>query len=504
MPDSNDFTLLEATIVSSRDQLYDTAAYDIGVENGIISYVSPAGQREPVGRRISSKGKIVTPGWINGHTHSHEGFYKGRHDNLPLELWMNNVRPLRPIPLTPRQVYLRTLIGGIDALRSGTTTLCDDLNASPVLKPDHINAALQAYEDLGIRALVGLTLFDKPFFRALPFVEEEFDRELLGQLDSSGGTPASEYLAFAEALAKERHPRSNRVGYIAAPSAPQRCTREFLEAVRDLADRHQLPTMIHVQETRLQAVTAKIMYGCTMIEYLASIDFLKPATSIIHGVWLTPNELQLLSNANTSIQHNPQSNLKLGSGVAPVRHMLDAGVNVSLGTDGCGSIENANMLNVIAQAALIGKLRGDDFEHWVGAEEAFHAATVGGAKALGMQDSLGQIVAGQKADLNVWRTDTIAFMPLNSPLRQLVFNEGGGSLEASFVEGEQVIEEGQLCKINEREILAEIAQEHAALEPLIAESERDVARLAPSYRRIWDRCQTIPIDSAVYAARFDE
>ncbi len=500
---SRSFTLLGAMVMSGPDRLDDRRPMDIGVVDGRISFVAPGGTVAPVGQTVEAAGRLVTPGWINGHTHSHEGFYKGRHDNLPLELWMNNVRPLQPLPLTPRQVYLRTLIGGIDALRSGATTICDDLNASPVLNPEHIEAALAAYTDLGIRALVGLTLFDKPFFRSLPYVEEEFEPAFLQSLAGARVTPPEEYLAYAEKLATERHPQRSRVGFIAAPSAPQRCTREFLEAVRDLADRHNLPTMIHVQETRLQVVTAQIMYGCTMIEYLDSIGFLKPATSIIHGVWVTPNELQLLARAGSSIQHNPQSNLKLGSGIAPVREMLDAGVNVSLGTDGCGSIENANMLKVIAQTALIGKVRGDDYQRWIGAEEAFVAATIGGSVALGMRDRLGSIEPGQCADINVWRTDTVPFTPLNSPLRQLVFNESGASLERSFVDGTEVIREGKLTGIDEQAILDEIGQEYLQLEPLIAASEREVSRLGPSYRRIWDRCNSQSIDPAVYGARLD-
>jgi 5-methylthioadenosine/S-adenosylhomocysteine deaminase len=503
MEAARSFTLCGAQVVSAPGRLRGSAPTDVGVEDGVIRFVEPAGTRAPLGRRIDCTGRIVTPGWINGHTHSHEGFHKGRYDNVPLELWMNNVRPLDPIPVTPRQVYLRTLIGAIEALRSGTTTICDDMNASPVLRPELVDAALQAYEDVGIRALVGVTLFDRPFFRALPFVDEEFDPDLLAELDAKPSSRAGEYLAFVEELAKARHPRRSRVGYLATPSAPQRCTREFLAAVRDLADRHQLPVIIHVQETRLQVVTAQVTYGCTMVEHLERIGFLKPGTSIIHGVWLTPNEVEVLARTGASVQHNPQSNFKLGSGLAPVRALLDAGVNVSLGTDGCGSIENTDMLKVIAQTALVHKLRGDDFERWIGADDAFRAATAGGARALGLDDLLGTVEPGRRADLNVWRTDTIAFRPLNDALRQLVFNATGASLASTFVDGAEVLRDGQLTGIDEAAILAEIAQEHAALAPLIARSEQGVQRLLPSYRRIWDRCRSVPIDPATYPARFD-
>lgn len=497
------FTLCGAIVVSPG-RLHDAAPMDVAVADGHVVRVSPAGALPPQGEVIDARGDVVAPGWINGHTHSHEGFYKGRYDNVALELWMNNVRPLDPIPYTPREVYLRTLVGAIDALRSGTTTICDDMNASPVLRPEHVQAALQAYEDLGIRALVGITLFDRPFFRALPFVDELFPKSLLAELDGKPKSTAREYLDYVEALARERHPRERRVGYLPTPSAPQRCSREFLEAVRDLADRNRLPVITHVQETRLQVVTAQVMYGKTMVEYLEEIGFLKPATSIIHGVWLTQAEIEVLARTGTSVQHNPQSNLKLGSGLAPLRALLDAGVNVSLGTDGCGSIENADMLKVISQTALLHKLRGDEPSRWVGADDAFVAATQGGARALGMDDCLGRVEPGWRADLTVWRGADIAFRPLNDALRQLVFNASPASLRHSFVAGDAVIRDGRLVHVDEAALLEEMQQAHGRLGPLIADSERAVARLLPAYRAIWDRCNATPISPKVYPARFAE
>jgi 5-methylthioadenosine/S-adenosylhomocysteine deaminase len=498
-------TITACRLLSAPERLRangaDDALWDIHIDGSIITAVVPAGSQPPTGAVTDGHGLLATPGWINGHTHSHEGFHKGRYDNVPLELWMNNVRPLQPLPWTPRRVYLRTLIGAIDALRSGTTTICDDMNASPVLEPELVEAAMQAYEDLGIRALVGITLFDKPFFRALPFVEEEFDPGLLQSLDATRATPAGEYLAYAETLARNRHPRRSRVGYLATPSAPQRCTPEFLLQVRDLADRHALPLITHVQETRLQVVTGQVLYGCSMVEHLHRIGFLKPGTSLIHGVWLTPLDIERLAASGASVQHNPQSNLKLGSGIAPVAAMLAGGVNLSLGTDGCGSIEHTSMLKAMQSMALIHKVRGDDYARWVGADDAFRAATTGGAKALGLDDMLGQLRPGLRADISLWRTDTIPFTPLNDALRQLVFNEGGSSLAAVFVDGEQVMQDGRLTRIDEAALMAEIGETWRELAPAIADREERVAGLFPSYLRIWDRCRATPIDPANHPAR---
>ncbi|MEJ0069282.1 MAG: amidohydrolase family protein [Pseudomonadota bacterium] len=494
-------TLLNCIALLGPNAERSPGPVDIVIDGRRIAAIRPAGSQPPTGTAIEARNRLVTAGLINGHLHSHESFYKGRKDNLPLELWMNYVRPLKPIPLTPRQVYLRTMAVAIEALRSGTTTLCDDMNISPVIRPDHVAAVYQAYEDSGIRALVGPTLFDRPFFRAMPFVDEEFPPTLLAELDAGRTTSGAELLAFARGLARDHHPREHRVGFIAAPSAPQRCTEEFLRAVRAMADELDLPVMSHVQETRLQVVTGQLWHGKTMIEYLDTIGFLKPNTTLIHGVWLTPREIDILARSGATVQHNPTSNLKTGSGLMPLRALLDAKVNVSLGSDGCGSIDTCNMQYVLMAAALLHKLRGDHTS-WVGAREAFLAGTMGGARAIGFGDALGAVEVGRLADLAVYRLDRVPFAPLNDPLNQLVYAESGSSLDMMFVDGEPVMRDGQLSRIDEAALLAELTEEHAKLAPLLDASERDVERMIPPYERIYRRCQAIDIAPDTYPARF--
>lgn len=338
---------------------------DIVINGRLIEDIRPHGAQDPEGTVIPGRDLLIAAGLINGHHHSHEGFYKGRKDNLPLELWMNYVRPLKPIELTPREVYLRTMIGAIEAVRSGTTTICDDTNQSPRIRPEHVEQVFQAYEDIGIRGYVGITLFDRPFFRAVPFVDEEFPKDVLARLDATRMTSGDELLNFVGDLVKANHPKAKRVGCIMAPSAPQRCTEGFLRAVRRMADDLDLPLMIHVQETRMQVVTGQLWFGSTMIEYLDRIGLMKPNTAFIHGVWLTPREIEILARTGVSVQHNPPSNLKVGSGLAPIRALLDGGVNVSMGTDGCGSIEGPDIQNSLYLTGLLQKLRGD-YTTWVG------------------------------------------------------------------------------------------------------------------------------------------
>jgi guanine deaminase len=474
---------------------------DIVVRGREIAEVRPSGAASAEGETIDMRDRLVTAGLINGHHHSHEGYYKGRKDNLPLELWMNYVRPLKPIEFTTRDVYLRTMIGGVEAVHSGTTTICDDLNISPRIRPDHVEAAFQAYEDLGIRAYVGTTLFDRPFFRAVPFVEEEFPKELLAELDATKGYSADEILAFARNLAKTRHPNEHRVGYIAAPSAPQRCTEKFLLEVRRMADEFDLPLMMHVQETRMQVVTGQLWYGSTMVEYLHRIGFMKPKTQFIHGIWLNPREIRLLADSGVSIQHNPTSNLKVGSGLLPLRPLLDAGVNVSMGTDGCGSIEGTDMQNALYLAGLLQKLRGDHTQ-WTGAREAFSAATKGGAKALGRAHELGTIEPGKIADLVAYKLRSCPFTPLNNPINQLVYAAGRNEVDFAMVDGEVILSGGELTRVDEHKLLDEIREVHARIEPQLTASEKDVERLREPYERIYRRCQHTPIAPDTYPARF--
>lgn len=474
---------------------------DIDIVGDRISAVVPAGTAEGAATRVLDGARhLAVPGFVNGHHHSHENFQKGRFESLPLELWMNLVRPMTPVPVTPEQVYLRTMVGAIEALRSGTTTIVDDLNVSPQLDPAHVEAAFRAYEDAGLRAHVGITLFDRPFFRGVPYVEDHFPPELLAELEGVRPTPADEVLDFAEHLAATRHHRDHRVAYVAAPSAPQRCTEGFLRRVRDMADRHAVPVIIHVQETRMQVVTGFEFYGSTMIAYLSRIGFLKPATSIIHGVWVSPDELDLIAASGASVQHNPNSNLKLGSGLMPMREMLKRGINVSLGTDGCGSIESVDMLRVLANTGLLHSLHDADHRTWVTSAEAFRAATEGGADALGRPE-LGRIAPGAKADIALYDTRSIAFAPLNAPLRQLALAETGRALTHLIVDGRIVVEDGRLTRIDEAALIERIQAAARELAPAIEAAEASVDRIRGPYEEIYARCCLAPIPEATIPAR---
>lgn len=487
---------------SGRHRLGDPV--DLRIRDRIIETIGPHDPQATLpADAVDVRGMLAVPGLINGHIHSHETFHKGRYENLPLEVWMHYVRPPFPLPpLTAQEVYLRTMVGAIESLRGGATTVVDDVNHFPHLREDHIDAVFRAYEDAGLRAFVSVSLFDKPFFRAVPFIEAEMPGDQLAALAGAAPRDPKALLSLAADLIRRRHPARNRVGFIVAPSAPQRCSEAFLVDLLGLARQEGVPAIIHVHETRLQAVTAQLTYAKTMVALLDDLGLLGPHLSLIHGVWLTPDDIRRLGTAGATVQHNPVSNLRLGSGLAPVRALLGGDVNVSLGSDGCGSSTTLGMLQVVGAAAGLHTLRGDDPREWIGVREAWTMGTTNGAKALGFGDTLARIAPGALADIVCYRLDEVGFTPLNDPLRQLVFGERGRSIDTVVIDGRPVMRGGKLVTVNEADLLAAAREAHARLLPGIQRCDAMVGAIRPVYERIHARCLTQAIPRETFPARF--
>jgi 5-methylthioadenosine/S-adenosylhomocysteine deaminase len=478
-------------------RLVDGAIVDIDVEDGEIVAVLPHDPDDEETSALDARGLLALPGLVNGHTHSHEILQRGRYAKLPLEVWMHYLRPPLPFTLSREDVYARTLLAAIEALHGGATTVVDDVNLVPHAGPEHAEAVFRAYEDVGIRAFVGVSMFDRHYFAAVPWVKEEMEPELFAELAARPTPDSGQFLALARELFHTRP--AGRVRALAAPSAPQRCTNEFLVDLLGLAADAGVPAIVHVHETRLQAVTAQLLYGKTMVAHLDDLGVLSSALSLVHGVWLTPDDLERLGRSGATVQHNPVSNLRLGSGVAPVRALLDAGVAVSIGSDGCGSCVAARMLDNVRLAALLGSLLPDEPERWLSAREAWTLASEGGARALGLGD-VGRIAPGYRADLLLVRLDGPAFAPLNDPLRQLVYGDHS-ALDTVLVDGEVVLRGGRVVSVDEHAALAAARELHERLLPAFAESDRMVDRMRPAYERIHARSLAHPIPPDTFPAR---
>ena len=476
----------------ARGLVFDGQRTDIAIADGKITAVSQHSTtpKPKAATVIDAHNLIAAPGFVNGHQHSHELPFRGCSERMPLEVWMTSVRPDPPLPLSAEDVFLRTAVVAAEALKTGTTTICDDVAIDPVSYPEHLDAVARAYEAAGIRAFVGPTLFDRHFAQSVPFVAEVLPLEARSRIeDASRKLPKpSELLAALGRFAIEWERRGGLVSAIAAPSAPQRCSRALLSSTSDLAGSNSLPILTHVLETRVQAVMAQEEYGKSFVQLLDECGLLRPGTSLIHANWISSWDIEKLAKSGASVQHNPMSNLKLGSGVAPLRKLLDAGINVSVASDGCGSIETIDLAPSIGLAGLLSTLRGEP-DCWLTAGDAFEAATLGGARSLNLGSELGRLEVGQMADIVLYRSDRPPFLPINDLLRQFVYGGTCATIDSVFVNGRLVVQKGVLLTLNEDDLAERLSEMHARIGPDIARARAAAGKLAPYMRAIWDRCE---------------
>jgi guanine deaminase len=476
---------------------------DLLIEDDRIAAVAPCGSLKDCARQIDATGLIAAPGLINGHLHSWDHFIKGRVENLPMEMVMAHLRPALPLPLTERHIYLRTMMTAIECLRSGATTVVDDLSLGQSFDRGHVDAALQAYKDSGLRAYVGFSMIDKPVVDSWPFVEECFDNKTLRNLRALPRPQGQALLRLVRDLARTHHPASSRVGVLVAPSAPQRCTDEFLRSCRMLADELDLPMMVHVLETRLQVVTAQVFWGCSMVEHLHALGLLRPKTALVHGVWLSSRDRALIAAAGATVQYNPWSNATLGSGVADFRGLREAGINVAMGSDGCGVTFNCSMLLALKFGVGVGRVRTTEPCQWPTAAEIWDAATIGGARALGREAELGRLEPGHKADIVLYRLSSMGLVPLNVPVRQLVHGECGNGIDTIIINGNVVMQAGRLIEVDEAALIAEFQATHAQLRDHIVASEVASRPLLEGLGRVYRKSLTVAIPADITCAVID-
>jgi 5-methylthioadenosine/S-adenosylhomocysteine deaminase len=439
-------------------------------------------------RVVEADRLLVVPGYVNAHVHSWEGFFKGRYDNLPLELWMLRSYPLVGLqPVSPELIRLRTLLVALESLKNGVTCLLDDVIEMPGQSMEALDAVMSAYEEAGVRANCSGNIVNKPFIDTLPFVDEVFPGELLAKLRSDPVPSTEEYLEFSREAFRRYHGRAGRLRYVIAPSGPQRCTDDLLVAAHELAAKWDATYHIHVLETRVQAVTAQEFYGATLVAHMGKIGALSDRVTLGHGIWLTAEDIAALARAGASVAHNPISNLKLDSGLLAWRELHDAGVNVALGTDGASSNDSMRITDVMKTAALVHKVTSPDFSRGPTAEEVLFAATRGGARSARLGRETGQITPGFKADLVAYDRDAISFTPENDIVRQLVYCENGDAIREVVVDGRSVVRDGRCLTIDEDALLAEVRAATPELLRRHAEVESANLVFEPYLREIYER-----------------
>ncbi|WP_370678045.1 amidohydrolase family protein [Pleomorphomonas sp. PLEO] len=432
---------------------------DLLVEDGRIAAIGGTILPRPGDRVVEAAGHLIIPGLVNAHTHSSETFLRGRFERMPLEVWSLYAYPfLVDAPVSPRLLYLRSLLLAMESLKSGVTALSDDFFDPPGHDLERMLAAVQAYDDAGIRATISNAVINIPTLDTLPYARAVMPTDLRTTLDAAALTNTSTYLDFCAAAHAAFHGRKGRLRFMVAPSAPQRCPPDLLVACHDFAVRHDLQFHTHVLETKVQAVTGPEFHGKSLIAYMADLGILSSQTTIAHAVWVSDDDMALMGEAGVSVAHNAISNLRLGSGVAPIRRMLEAGINVALGTDGLSSNDSARVFDLMRVTALMQGVPGPDPADWLTAAEVLAMATQGGARAGRLGEVTGSLAVGKAADLVILDLDTYSFMPLNDPVKHLVFAENGNSVRLVMVAGDVVVEDGRLTRVDERTIFDEIAE----------------------------------------------
>ena len=460
-------TLIQnALIVTMNDQNDVIEKGAIAIDGNRIVYVGPV-EWTPAGpfeRTIDADRLIAMPGMINAHCHSPANLVRGLMPSKPLDIWRAYYRAsLRG--MREEDFYSSALLGGMEMLKNGATTVLDHFFGDQACRFTGAGAAIQAMRDLGLRHVVALTLSDKNYEETIPLGESGALAGEIKRMSASEARTTEAWLDECEAFIETFHAPEKLTTACPGPSAVQRCTDELLSRSAKMAQKRNLPMHIHLAETKSQAVMGEQIYGTSLLKHLDSIGVLAANLSLAHSIWIEDSDVELFASRGATAVHNPASNLRIGSGLAPVKRFMSAGVNVGLGTDGSASNDGQNMFDAMRLAALIHNQPGTDFNHWVAPIQVLSMATRNGARAFGLD--AGALASGKLADIVLLRRDTPAFTPLNDVTSQLVFCENGSSVDSVIANGEVVVEGSRLTKVDEMEVLRLAAQARARLEPSI-------------------------------------
>ncbi|MDR0952488.1 MAG: amidohydrolase [Oscillospiraceae bacterium] len=366
-------------------------------------------------RVIDGAGKLLTPGLINAHTHVYMTAMRNRADDLPLMSWLNDrVWPMED-SLTEEDGYWGTLLGIMELLLGGATAFLD----------------MDIFSEATARALA-----DSAFRGGVS----------KGLTDISGWDGGLERLEIAQREI-EKYKHLPNVEFFLAPHAPYTCSEKYLTLIAERANDLGVGIHTHLSESLDEQETALKQYGLTPAQLYDRCGLLTEKTVCAHCVFLSDEDIALLAARGVSVAHNPASNMKLANGFAPVSKMLDAGINVALGTDGCCSNNNQNMLREMTLAALIGKGTAQDATV-LPAAKVFNMATKNGARALGATGLTGEITVGSKADLALFPLDFPGFFPLGDPLSALCYAGAGLRAETVLVGGKILLDKGEFTTID--------------------------------------------------------
>jgi cytosine/adenosine deaminase-related metal-dependent hydrolase len=321
-----------------------------------------------------------------------------------------------------------------------------------------VDTVLSAYEEAGIRVVFAVAARDRAALDIAPFVPRDLPAAVRRRIAGSDRTAKEEIDFVAAQIRRLGINPTPRQTWALAPSAPQRCSRELLEGIAALSRELGLPVFTHVYETRIQAAAARQQPSApSLLDVLAGTGLMNERLNIVHGVWLTAHDIAQIAAAGARVVHNPVSNLKLKSGVAPILDLYRAGVDIALGCDNYSCAETQNIFLAMRLLCLLPAVT-DPEPGPVNAAYALKAATLVGAKAVGLSSKIGALRPGMAADLMILDLKEPAFVPLNSAARQIVFSEAGRAVETVLVSGRPVVRNSKLVTVDEAALAAEVEE----------------------------------------------
>ncbi len=376
---------------------------------------------------LDISGCVALPGLINAHTHAAMTLFRGLADDLPLMDWLE--RHIFPAEkkLTEEWVYWGTMLACAEMILSGTTAFCDMYLFE--------NKVAEAAKRAGIRALVGEVLYD-------------FPSPAYGKIENG--------LRYTESLI-ERWRGDALVSIAVEPHAPYTCSPDLLRKCHLISVRHEVPLVIHLSENEAEVKRVMQLYSRRPVAHLEALGLLDPLLVADHCVALDQTDINMLAENQVKVVHNPESNMKLASGIAPIPRLLESGVTVALGTDGCASNNNLDMFGEMDTCAKLHKAATLD-PTTVSAETTLRMATVSGARALGWEGLTGQIVPGMLADLIVVDFRKPHLTPVYNPVSHLVYAAGAADVRHSIIGGQLVMKDRILLTLDTEEIFGHVLQ----------------------------------------------
>jgi len=454
-------------------------ARDIVIDGDIIAdIVAPGSVASENADVLDASRRLIIPGLINAHTHSHGGLSKGAGDLWSLELLLN-AAPWISGSRSAEDKHLAALINAVEHVEKGATACYDLFFEFPAPTVEGLEAVASAYDSVGLRAVIAPMVADLTFYQSLPGMIDALPQDARARARDISMGKADTTIEALRTLAKRwSHPR-DRLRLGVAPTIPHHCTKEFMIACRDVAREHGLIMQTHVGEARYQSASSFKIFGTSMTKTMDSAGIVGPWFSAAHAVWLDSDDMDVLAARGAQVAHNPGANLRLGSGISAAREYLRRGVTVGIGTDGAASSDNQNMFEAMRHASFVSRARGLPPGEWLSTHDALRLATEGSARVLGFHDLIGKIAKGYKADLVLLDLDHVNYIPLNSATHQLVHTEDGRAVDKVLIGGRLVVSGGRAIGIDKAALAAKAQAAVDRLGALNADARRFAERIEP-------------------------